>query len=91
MAVDWTLGELKNCTAYGNLWLVASIDRTMNCLKMGKKKSMFYCTTKPKAFQIMERVAVGDLLFEDKSGLVQHMKPEGEFAQQIQKALGRLK
>ena len=91
MTAEWRLSEMLISTAYGNLWLVASIDRNMNCLKMGKKKSMFYCTTKPKAFQIMEKVAVGDLLFEDKSGLVQHMKPEGEFAQQISKALGKLK
>ena len=91
MTVEWTLQQLRTCTCYGNLWLVASIDRNMNCLKMGKKKSMFYCTTKPKAFQIMENVTVGDLLFEDKSGLVQHMKPKGEFAQQISKALEKLK
>lgn len=90
MAVEWLLSELRCATAYGNLWLVARIDKHMHCLKMGKKKSNFYCTTKPKAFQIMPEVAVGDLLFEDKSGLVQHMKPEGEFAQQISKALGEL-
>jgi hypothetical protein len=90
MTAEWRLSEMLISTAYGNLWLVASIGRNMNCLKMGKKKAMFYCTTKPKAFQIMEKVAVGDLLFEDKSGLVQHMKPEGEFAAQISKALERL-
>lgn len=90
MTIDWLLSELRLASAYGNLWLVSRIDKQMHCLKMGKRKSNFYCTTKPKKFLVMPQVSVGDLLFEDKNGQVQHMRPDGEFAKQIQLALEKL-
>lgn len=85
--VDWSLGELNTCTAYGKLWLVARIDKHTHCARMRKRKQTFYCQGGLHKFTVMPSVQCGDLLFEDKAGIVQHLRPDGKFAEQIFNAL----
>jgi hypothetical protein len=96
--IGWSMSELATCTAYGKLYVVAKIvpPSTVWLSRVRKKKGHFGLEPKAELFMLkapaaIERVTQGELVFQERSGHVTHLKPEEPLAGLIQKALGKVK
>jgi len=86
MIYDWDSTELKNCTRYGTLYVIAKINSTrkkLGLFRMRRKGEKLYPDGKMlwKGGALAPNfsdLAVGDYLFEAKDGTVNMLRKKGD-------------
>jgi hypothetical protein len=88
---DWTSEQLSSSLCYGTLFAVARIDKHMHLARVRKRKGQFALEAKTAPYHVMDGVEVGQFLFREREGKVTVLKPEKDFAERLNKAIGRVR